>query len=358
MLRTRVYSGSGLFEELERPWKELVGASPTATPFQTWEWQSIWGKHYLGLKRPVLFAFYEGSDLVGLVPMVKVVGPWRTLRPMGIGPSDYLHPLAREGYEQAVADMLVSELGDLKDVDLIDLQQVRETRALAESMKGTVIEQATCLSLDLPSSFDAYLQSLGKSLRYDVRKLEKALFQSGQATVEPVPIEETSKGMEILFEQHKKRWQAKQWLIGGLALSGAGKFHREWAQRANENGWLWLSVLNLDGQPIGAIYGMTLGTSVYYYQAGFDPTKGSVSPGTLLVATTIKRAIAEGKKHFDFMRGDEPYKRRWKPQHVLRNLRFLMPANGLLGSVGTQWNQMGSRVESRVRARLEGKGLL
>jgi CelD/BcsL family acetyltransferase involved in cellulose biosynthesis len=358
MLRTRVFTGSGLFQELEGPWKELVGASPSATPFQTWEWQSTWAKHYLGVRKPLAFACYEGQDLVGLMPMVKGFGPWRTLRPMGVGPSDYLHPLARQGYEETVAEHLVAELREINGIDLIDLQQIRETRALAESMKGTIIEQATCLSLDLPSTYDAYLQTLGKSLRYDVRKLDKSLFQSGQASIEPVPLQETEKGMDILFEQHKKRWQAKQALIGGLALASAGKFHKEWASKANANGWLWLSVLNFEGEPIGAIYGMTLGDTVYYYQAGFDPSKAAVSPGTLLVAATIRRAIEEGKQHFDFMRGDEPYKRRWKPQHVLRNLRFLAPAHGMLGRVGTQWNQVGSRVESRVRARLEGKGLL
>ena len=73
-----------------------------------------------------------------------------------------------------------------------------------------------------------------------------------------------------------------------------------------------------------------LDRTTYYYQAGFDPNNGSISPGTFLVAHTIRKAIEEGSKHFDFMRGDEPYKRRWKPQHVHRNLRLIASANGLL----------------------------
>jgi CelD/BcsL family acetyltransferase involved in cellulose biosynthesis len=117
-------------------------------------------------------------------------------------------------------------------------------------------------------------------------------------------------------------------------------------------------VLKLDGEPIGAIYAMALGETTYYYQAGFDPAKGSVSPGTLLVAHTIRHAIEEGAAHFDFMRGDEPYKRRWKPNHVYRNLRLIAPVNEILGKIGSSWNQVGSRVEGRIRARLEGRGLI
>jgi CelD/BcsL family acetyltransferase involved in cellulose biosynthesis len=302
---------------------------------------------------------YEGDDLVGLMPMVRCFGPWRTMRPMGVGPSDYLHPLVRDGYESAVAEELAGQFASLKDIDLVDLQQVRETRALAGRMRGTVIDQATCLLLDLPDTYEAYLQSLGKSLRYDVRKLDKTLFSSGQAVIEPVRADETDRGLEVLFEQHMRRWKARQGILGvGAFVGPAAGFHREWAPLAAKNGWLWLSVLKYEGEPIGAIYAMAMGDTVYYYQAGFDPEKGSVSPGTLLVASTIRRSIEEGKGHFDFMRGDEPYKRRWKPQHILRNLRFLAPADGLLGRLGSQWNLSGSRVESRVRNRLEGKGLL
>ena len=359
MLRTRIYTGSSLFQELETAWKELASTSASATPFQTHEWQQTWCKHYLRAKKPLVFAFYEGNDLVGLMPMVKGLGPWRTLRPMGVGPSDYLHPLTRNGYETQVAEELATQLDELRDIDLVDLHQVRETRALAGTMKGQPIEQATCLLLDLPPTYDAYLQTLSKSLRYDVRKLDKTLFNSGQATIEPVSKDETDSGLEILFEQHKKRWRARQGILGvGAFVGPANSFHREWAPIAAKNGWLWLSILKHEGTPIGAIYAMAMGDTVYYYQAGFDPAMGSVSPGTLLVASTIRRSIEEGKGHFDFMRGDEPYKRRWKPQHILRNLRFLAPANGLLGRLGSQWNLSGSRVESRVRARLEGKGLL
>jgi len=356
MLRADVHTGVRLFEELSAPWRELASDAPSATPFQTFEWHQTWWKHYGGFREPQVVAVYDGSELVGLMPLMRTRGPWRTLRPMGIGPSDYLHPVARLGYEEAVAGAVSEAIQSAKNVDLVDLHQVRETRVFAGAFPGKRIDQATCLVLDLPKTYEAYLETLSKSLRYDVRKLDKSLFKTGRAQIEPVPFERISEGMDILFEQHKLRWRKRG--LPGAFLGKSINFHKEWAVKASQNGWLWLSVLRLDDSPIGAIYAMAKGNTTYYYQAGFDPEKGSVSPGTLLVAYTIRRAIESGMLHFDFMRGDEPYKRRWKPQHSHRNVRLLASLHGVLGNLGSSWNQAGSRVESRVRARLEGRGLI
>jgi CelD/BcsL family acetyltransferase involved in cellulose biosynthesis len=275
---------------------------------------------------------------------------------MGSGPSDYLHPLALEGYEQSVAAEVANHLRELANVDLIDLHQVRETNRLAQQYEPKMrIEQATCLVLDLPATYEDYLATLGKSLRYDVRKLEKSLFTEGKAVVEPVTEDQIGEGLDILFEQHKKRWRKRG--LPGAFLGRAQAFHHDWGRLAIREGWLWLSILKLEGEPIGAIYAMRLGQACYFYQAGFDPTKGSISPGTLLVAATIRRAIEEGLSQFDFLRGDEPYKRRWKPQHEYKNLRLLNPRTSGRGGIGANWNEAGSKVEAKLRARLEGRGL-
>jgi len=218
------------------------------------------------------------------------------------------------------------------------------------------IEQSTCFVLDLPKSFDAYLSSLGKSLRSDLVRLESTLFLTGRAVIDEISPEQIGPGMDILFELHKRRWRKRG--MPGAFLGRAVQFHKQWAEKASRNGWLRLSVLRLDGEPIGAIYAMALNNTIYYYQAGFDPSKGSVSPGNLLVAHTIRRAIEHGVEHFDFMRGDESYKRRWKPNNAYRNLRLIASANGLLGNLGSSWNRVGSHVEGLVRAGLENRGLI
>jgi len=380
VLRTRVIASPDWATELEDAWKELVSASPSATPFQTWEWQSTWWGQYAKRRRPYILLVEEGSDFVGLMPMMVSRGAWSALRAMASGASDYLHPLARAGFEQVAAQKLAEHLRELDDVDLVDLHQVRETQPLARAFGAgacAVVEmdsepvgvresgdksphskkQATCLVLDLPDTFDAYLATLSKSLRFDVRKLDKELFSKGKAKIEPATEDTLDKALDVFFETHRKRWR-KRGLPGAFVGSRSERFQREWAFRAQRNGWLWLSVLTVEDKPVGTIYAMRLGDTTYYYQAGFDPESSAISPGTLLVGHTIRRAIAEGVRTFDFLRGDEPYKRRWKPQQEYHNLRLMAPTRGLLGKVGQAWNDMGSRLETRVRARLEGRGLL
>ena len=51
--------------------------------------------------------------------------------------------------------------------------------------------------------------------------------------------------------------------------------------------------------------------NVYYYNAGVDPDARELSPGVVMVACYIQRAIEQGKTRLDFMRGNEPYKYAW-----------------------------------------------
>lgn len=349
-------SAASLFEGIKDEWSHLASQCLTTTPFQTAEWQSVWWGHFRRGKRPLGIAFYEGKDLVGLMPLTVSGGPWRTIRPMGVGPSDYLQPIAAPGYEESVATELVGVLNNLPGIDLIDLQQLRQSQSLGTLLGDPKLDQATCLVLDLPGTFTGYLSMLGKSLRYDVKKLDKTVFPGGPATIKTFGPGETDSGLDVLFHLHRLRWRKR--LLPGAFVGRLTQFHREWARVAAPAGFLWLTALYVDGQPVGSIYAMRYGKTVYYYQAGFDPTQGSISPGTLLVAHAIRRAIEEGANQFDFMRGDEPYKRRWKPQRELHNFRYLRPHPSFRGQMGANYCHFGYRMETRIRARLEGKGLL
>jgi CelD/BcsL family acetyltransferase involved in cellulose biosynthesis len=354
-MRIEVVQNSACFSDLQDPWTNLVRDATNATPFQTWEWHKTWFDVYGRSKRPFILSAWEGDDLVGIFPLARKAGAWSVLRSSGTGPSDYLHPLIRTGYEAQVESAFSESLASQNDYSLIDLHQVGSRSSLAP--EGSIeLEQATCLMLDLPENFESYLGMLGKSLRYDVRKLEKSLFTEGRAKIEWTTEESLPLGLEILFEQHRKRWRKR--MLPGAFIGKAQSFHHAWGKLAIKQDWLRVGILYLDGIPIGAIYGMAMGDAVFFYQAGFDPVYKAVSPGTLLVGNFIRRSIEEGRKEFDFLRGDEPYKRRWKPQRSYVNRRLIIPRKTPLGALGAKWNLLGSRVEGKIRERLEGKSLV
>jgi CelD/BcsL family acetyltransferase involved in cellulose biosynthesis len=336
-------------------WRELLYDSVFATPFQTPAWTKSWWWHFGGKRKPYWLTVNEGDDLVGLYPLYKTASPWRTLRPIGTGQSDYLHPLARKGYQQSVFAALVSHFADIRDIDLIDLQQLRDgvSPALGENEPDL---QAKCLVLDLPNSYDEYLAGLSKSLRFDCRRLSKEPFTSSQARIVDVEPTNTTGAIGSFFELHSRRWRSK-WQPGAFATKRLRAFHTEVVASLAQDDHLRMSVLESEGVPAGVIYAMQVADSRFFYQCGFDPALKALSPGTLLVADSISKAIAEGCTKFDFMRGDEPYKRRWNPQHSFQNLRYILPLNSGLGTVGRAFNHAGSKIEEKVRARLEGRGL-
>jgi CelD/BcsL family acetyltransferase involved in cellulose biosynthesis len=99
----------------------------------------------------------------------------------------------------------------------------------------------------------------------------------------------------------------------------------------------------------------------YAYQAGIDPAFLDQEPGRMMGAVMIQRAIAEGQQGFDFLRGDEPYKRQWRaeprrlvqwrivPQRALPQLRH---SAWLAGSAMKTW--LRSVREPVTSARSEG----
>lgn len=333
-------------------WGELVEASPTATPFQTPEWVGAWMGTLGRGRRPHVIQIRDDSHLVGLMPMVRTAFPWRSLRAMGAGVSDYLHPLAREGYEDVVADLLWKHFGGIPGVDLVDLQQIRETSALATRSQGSSLRDEDCFVLDLPSTWDAYVSGLGKSMRYEARRIEKPPYSSGEATIETLsdPVE-VRQGMDAFFELHARRWKTKK-LPGVFAFRRVREFHYRFAEQAASSGLLRLTVLRYQDRIVGALYVMRVNKTAFFYQSGFDPLSKALSPGSVLVASSIREAIESGATQFDFLRGPEDYKLRWKPQHRLTNLRLFLPRNVLLGRIGLSMNTLRFSLEAQLRRKL------
>lgn len=283
-------------------------------------------------------------------------GPWRALRVVGTGQSDYLHALVRKGYASRVRETLWEQTSTLKDVDLIDFHQWREDFGPGPD-DCDQLTQATCLSIDLPSSYEQYLSTIGKSLRFDCRRLDKKPFSNNEARIVDSETIGLDNALDAFFDLHASRWH-KRGLPGAFAFKALQSFHKEAARRLAESGFLRLSVLEAEGSAVGAIYAMQVVGTRFFYQCGFDPEKKALSPGTLLVAHAIKSSIEEGSRSFDLMRGDEPYKRRWNPQHSKCNLRYIQSLSTGRGTVGRRINNATAQIEAKVRSRLEGRGLL
>lgn len=343
MPRWSVLEDIGSWRALESGWRELLGDAAGATPFQSPEWMLSWWEVF-GSSRLHVFVAHEGQDVIGLWPLQIKTGAWRVLGPVGMRGSDYLNPLVRKGCERLFCEIFEEHLESVTGVDLVDLHHVREDAKF--KLDGSDPKfQAACWVLDLPENYDAYLQTLSKSLRYDCRRPIEG------AVIEKATVDNVEESMEALFDLHAARWRVRG-LPGVFFMPKMKRFQHLAASRFARSGKLSLYTMKQNGACIGALYAMRSDSTTFFYQSGFQ-ADSKRSPGTLLIAHAIRDSIESGDKRFDFMRGDEMYKRRWKPQRLLHNQRWIMALNSHRGWLGRLGCDAGRRMETKIRATLE-----
>ena len=93
-------------------------------------------------------------------------------------------------------------------------------------------------------------------------------------------------------------------------------FHDSFAHQLLSKGILRLRWTELNGQPLSVEYGFRGDDTAYYYQGGFNPEAADHNPGWLQFMSSIRAAIEQGCRHYDFLRGDEPYKALWNATTV------------------------------------------
>jgi hypothetical protein len=359
-------------------WDELTGlardwnALARGVPFRAWAWLEAWWRHYGNLahccRQLFVLAVYDRQNkLAGLAPWYResTTNQGHIVRFLGSGDvcSDYLSILSSPGREADVALALADWLcGDSLDagrgawstlaiggVDAAD--KVMQCFIAAMQDRGSLICQQpgpNCWRINLPATWDDYLATLSKSHRKQLRRLQRRLFDSGRATLHVVDdAHALGRGLANLTELHQRRRQA----LGQesrFADERFAAFHREVASQLLEQGHLRLAWVELDAHPVAAEYQVTGTDVVYAYQSGIDPAALEFEPGRLVMMATLERAIAEGFRAFDLLRGDEPYKPHWRAQPRPSVQVTILPGRG------TDWLKHGALVaQQQVRAWLK-----
>ncbi len=293
-------------------WNELVAVDPLATVFQSSEWLQAHAETANTRVRWVVVRRDRQPTCGAAITMTSF-----GLRFAGGTFSDVRGPLVRPGAEQDL-DLLYRHLFEtLSSVDL------RETVPERGPQGTLTLPDSVRWQIQLPSTFEAYLGTLGKSLRADIKRAARP----NALVVEPMVGSERLAGFEQLVALHQARWK-KRWMPGSFR-GRALKFHRRFLQLASEEqAMIWRATDAESKQPVGYLYSLRHQKTTSYYQAGIDPANTKYSPGSSLVAAAIQDAISRGDDTFDLLRGEEPYKLRWKPQRRIVNQRYLFQGDG------------------------------
>ena len=301
------------FESLALTWADLWAATPGATAFVHPAWHATWLRHLGRDAAPVFLSVKREERLIGVAAFDMHRAEARELGDHTV--RDYAGPLALPGEEAAVAAGVLEWLRE----DLTPgatfwglPADARMTTAIESAAQdgGWSIErshEANCPGVDLAGDFQAFVAALPKHDRHELRRKIRNFEAAGDARFESVTApEETSAGMDGLVAMMRaSRADKAEFLTPAMEA-----FFRDLAETFAGLGQVRLSTLSLDGDAVARTLSFETGDAAYLYNSGYDPEHAKLAVGLVSKAFAIREAIALGKRRFDFLRGDEDYKRR------------------------------------------------
>jgi CelD/BcsL family acetyltransferase involved in cellulose biosynthesis len=344
-------------------WDALAAANPWATPFARWGFHRAWWDAYSGTahdqtlvvmdpasaERPVAIVplmhrhEVEPTDAANEVHMRRGSAPELTAvephaKAVFFGASyhaDYATLLAAPADLHAVAEAVVEHLagpsggsspraGGEMPWDVVDLRRLRCGDPAADELAAAfgrremtagwtlnLEREDVCPVLTLPdvADFDGYLGTLGKKARHEIRRKLRRAESRGEVRLADSP--DPLGDLAAFIELHQKRWGAEGLFRPTPGGAASRRFFARLFELLGPDGTARLTFLTIDGRRIAAGVHLETPDGYLYFNAGVDPDAGDLSPGVLMVARYIDRAIASGKRRLDFLRGDEGYKYEW-----------------------------------------------
>lgn len=275
---------------------DLRALAPRVGPFPMADFLRAWWEEFRPDARMMIIS--NGS---GALPLMESAGVIRFLGDSDL--TDYHSPLGADA--QGPVDILATMIDRTTSLDLDSLPSEAAT-AVAESLLSTGLrpktsEQTVARVLHLPSSIDEYHVMIGKKERHELRRKRRRY----EEQVEPA-ILRTDIGVGFGFDEFVRLHRLAP---GDKGAFMTGERHRFFSRLAAQDGWR-VDYLEHGGAATACLFGWTDGSSYYLYNSSFDPAVQAVSPGLVLLAGMIERAITEGWEVFDFLKGDESYKAR------------------------------------------------
>jgi CelD/BcsL family acetyltransferase involved in cellulose biosynthesis len=293
-------------DRLREEWTALAAA--TGSVFASWEWHSTWWRHFGGGELKIVVARSAAGREIAILPFYRVrVRGFHVIRLAGHGLGADVALICRPTDRAAASDALALAL--TTRLTRWDVFQVEALRGFEPALpRATTVgsERVPVIRLDRPD-WQAYLAGRSRNFRGQVLRKERRLARDHglryRLTTNPEGLEQD---LEILFDLHRERWRG----LGSRFIDHEA-FHREFAREASRQGWLRLWILELEGQPAAAWYGFRFGAAELYYQLGRSAAWSHASPGLVLLAHTIREAIADGVREYRLGRGEHDYKFRF-----------------------------------------------
>jgi len=299
------------FDSLASIWTDPSHCLKWDSVFVLPVWMKVWWQELGGGAELYLTTVRQGEEVIGVAPLQV-----REERASIIGSADvcdYLDFVVAPGMEGDFFSALLDDL-EQRGINHLDLRALRPDSTVLTHLAGIAKdrgygilchEEDVSVELDLPATWDEYLAILTAKQRHEVRRKLRRLSEAGKVDYYFIKDREA---VHDTMDTFLRMFTESRTDKADFLTTRMESFFRSLADNMAEAGLLKLGILELDSLPAAMIICFDYDDCVYLYNSSYDPQYNSLSAGLLSKVLCIKESIEEGKKKFDFLKGDEAYK--------------------------------------------------
>jgi CelD/BcsL family acetyltransferase involved in cellulose biosynthesis len=323
-------------EELSRlrhDWDAVYDADDEAQFFLSWPWMAR-RLQDLGTSWFVLAARAESdpSACIGFLPLSirqtrRGNEVRRELRMAGSPVADYTGFIYRPEHERDVLSGFAEGLQRLAHRIGWDDLNITGIRASDERLRAFLacfsaarfdverrssinrdgVDNSVCPYVALPDDWQEYLgECVSSNTRQKLRRLLRQAEASPEFRITQATPDTIERDIDVLLRLWEARWGGRK----HDRMAGIRNQTSSMLMRCFEDGCLFLPSFRYNGTAVGALAILLdhRKKSYLFYMGGRDPAFAAPPPGLCLHAFSIRHAIENGFKTYDFLRGDEAYK--------------------------------------------------
>lgn len=299
------------FADLKPTWQKLFPESAASNVFLAPEWQYNWWQIFSDGRELMLLSVGRDGVTAGVAPLMRQDSSLYLVCDKDL--FDYTDIVVPRGQEAPVVTAILDHLDSL-DWKALDLQPVLASscimgqlvpQARQRGWSVAISQEDVSPRLELPSSWDEYLNLLDKKQRHELRRKIRRLHEGNEIRFYATDGKE---GLERDLDDFFRMFTISRQDKAEFMTQERASFFKSICQAMAHKGYLKLFFLEVNGTRVAVCLCFDFQGQLYLYNSGYDPDYSSLSVGLIAKAYCIKEGISLGRKTFDFLRGPEAYK--------------------------------------------------
>jgi CelD/BcsL family acetyltransferase involved in cellulose biosynthesis len=276
-------------------------------------WLEVWWHDFGSEAELYLGAFRKRGTVAGIAPLQL-----RGAEASFIGSTnlcDYLDFVIVPGQEVDFFNILLDDLQG-RGIRRLNLRPLRPNSSALTYLVGIARNrnydvsrkmEDISLELDLPPTWQEYLNTLTQKQRHEVNRKLRRLREAGDVKYRVVEDSDSLlDSMDLFLRLFRESREDKAIFLTNRIES----FFQSLVKATARLGLLRFGILELNASPVAVVMYFDYNNSVFLYNNGYDPKHSFLSVGLISKVLCLKDSVERGRSKFDFLKGAEEYKYR------------------------------------------------